>query len=200
MGSSFDIIRLYSIAIIALVLLIFVGPIAKSAIERQMASIKSPLAEVNKNGITASNNFGAVTNSGDTDVAPATPVTPSTPSQTVTPKPSATDPVIESAKNFYSIGLPVVMASYEIRNGPIQPNEASWNAFISRYPNQIDPQTGKPPKFTSTTPKVGEVQYVYPARCVSALEFGEDKKSSAFKTLIGGKRACVSNIYKYIED
>lgn len=106
----------------------------------------------------------------------------------------------EKAKNFYSIRLAVLIASHSAQNAPIQPNQASWDAFINSIEDTpIDPQTNQPPKFTLSEPAVGEVHYVYPARCASAFEFSAAKSGYAFKTKIGSKRVCISNIYKYIE-
>lgn len=178
MRFSFDIVYIYISSVILLVLAVIFVPLIQ---EQRDTKANTAVGTSQTTKVAADNDASSTEPSANTIATPSSEA-------------------IGEAKNFYSVTLPILLSTYNVQYSPVQANEASWNAFTTRYPDVIDPQTSQPPKFTTGEPGIGEVQYAYPAKCVSAFEYVSSPKSYALKTKIGDKHACISSIYKYIEE
>lgn len=102
----------------------------------------------------------------------------------------------------YDLSL-VVILLYELRHShyPVA-TEAGWQDMLTSYQSNgskktlLDPRTGKPPVFTTTTPGVGEVQYTSPGGCAQGkpeLIAGSSSNTFAYRAVVNGSVMCHSN-------
>lgn len=108
-------------------------------------------------------------------------------------------------ESFYGTTLPLHITSYSLA-GPTNDypaaTEAGWDDFLQWSRNKdnpiIDPQTKQELRFTTTTPRSGEIQYIRHATCKeSSHEFemlSPTSRTFAFKVVVDGEIWCKSNV------